>query len=74
MSIRCVKCGDVWDFDDYYCDRCESHAVEETNEKPTITYKFFMDKEMTKECAPDDPGVVIAARFWIRSGKRVDQD
>lgn len=46
-NIRCVHCGDVWSFSDYYCSRCDSHAVEETKQKPNTEYRFYKDEAMT---------------------------
>lgn len=72
MNIKCVKCGDVWAFSDYYCDRCESHAVEETRDKPNTKYIFFKDKAMKMRCKESDPQAKHAKKIVIATGRDVN--
>lgn len=42
MSKHCLKCFEVWDFEDYVCPSCDSATVDSESEmEPTLEYQFF---------------------------------
>jgi hypothetical protein len=42
MSFECLKCGEVWNYEDYVCPCCGSCAVDTNSKIPlTLKYKFY---------------------------------
>lgn len=42
---HCVKCGEVWKWDDFVCPCCGSCAIDqESRLQETLKYKFFKSK------------------------------
>ena len=41
MSLHCLKCDEVWTYEDYVCPMCGSATVDSASSlKPTLKYTF----------------------------------